>query len=1029
MSGLAPFAPARELASYSVSYKQAWAAAAESWAMDNDCEAIDTENTSEFFRVWLSCVMYGVCLITAISVPYYLCSNRPDKEFESSDQELPEGVLDDGRAGSKPPPPTFELDEAGEDSTPNIAKAKAHYKTTMPLDHQGNVRSVFRSNMRDISEVGGIGIELYFRLLRSMGLCFAYLTVFSLPSLLFSNHGNFVPDSGSTAFLAKLSIGNLGQMASAGVSQVDRLVIVGCQGMPLAEITKYFGWLDFFGVVFYMLFVAWYNFKFIPEAAQKNDDDNITCADFAVEVSRLPPRIADHENYEAALAQHILGVLADARQKDRHKKTVSEPKVCEVALVRDFGQRMETIQKQAERNKKLEIQKAYGKEPSSKKFILCGKKTLLQEKIDKANEKLAQKVESENELKVLRAYVLLNSADDRGRLLNEYRFANYALGRMCQSQKLRFNGKAIRMKLAPEPTNILWVNQDVPWQKRLFAKSVMIAIWLVVMLASTGLILAAQTVAKSQGPKTGAQVMGEPACDASVKIPESGYLCNTQIAMNWTIADARANFTNRVDDMNCFCATKGYKTVLENVELRDDLCKSWAVDAAKTAGFGAAASIITVVINLVLQALIKVFAEKEKHTSVSSRSGSLMIKVCISQIVNTGIIIALVNYNGLFFGGDYTDFERGWYSVVGSALSLNLGLNCIVPAGMKIVMALVSVVKRFPCFTKKLKHQDELLKVYENPPFDLSIRYAQILTTSFLTLMYSPGLPVLNFFAVIYCTVNFWVDKWILLRFSKRPPLYDTKMPKDCTSAMLFAGPLHILLSIAMYSHPCTIPSKPLGGSLASMADKAQGMASAHTNSTGAQTVNWTERVALECTWMSFVALCMFFAFFGLLIVKVIIGGTFGSIVAACRTACCPKRVPTLPSASTGEDGEDKEPTWDRCWRYIEKTRPPASYRMDQNPEYMPLVRFMRTNLDSSRGLTPTGGKTPLQSASPGPGEVEPQSPSVQRPEADAEPAPPAVEEDLTVENATPSGPRPEVQAEPAQPIVENDLELENSSA
>merc|ERR1712046_403587 len=153
--------------------------------------------------------------------------------------------------------------------------------------------------------------------------------------------------------------------------------------------------------------------------------------------------------------------------------------------------------------------------------------------------------------------------------------------------------------------------------------------------------------------------------------------------------------------------------------------------------------------------MITVFATMEKHTSVSSFQSSVMIKVSVSQFLNTSVIIFLLNYNGFIFDGPYKDFERGWYGVVGTQLILNMFLNSFTGAIVKLVTQLVAIVYRFPCFTSGLKHQLELMKVYENPPFDISGRYAQILSTCFCTLLYSPGLLILNFFAVIYFFLNF----------------------------------------------------------------------------------------------------------------------------------------------------------------------------------------------------------------------------------------------------------------------------------
>jgi len=363
------------------------------------------------------------------------------------------------------------------------------------------------------------------------------------------------------------------------------------------------------------------------------------------------------------------------------------------------------------------------------------------------------------------------------------------------------------------------------------------------------------------------------------------------------------------------------------------------------------------------------------------------------------------------FDGDYADFERGWYAVVGSALCLNMLLNAFTGGIVKIIKQLAVMIQRWPCFTGKCKHQAELLQLYENPPFDIAESYAKILVTCFCTLLYSPGLPILNFFAVIYFAFTFWVDKWILLQGSKRPPAFDVQMPKQATQLLLFAGPLHMFFSIAMYSHPCTFPTAGLGGSLGGMADNAKGMAATQGGVDAAGTSSMAERVSREATWMSFVAFLVTLSFLALLIFKIIVGATFGSMFASIRTACCPKRAavfPESPSSGSGasrrpvagdtvtildtdvtqascsdqinqparilEDKKDEAPysisgcdvqlrecdvqlveeiTWDRVFNYIEKTRPPASYRMERNQEFLPLVRYMRqADLNASGSLS-----------------------------------------------------------------------------
>jgi len=768
--------------------------------------------------------------------------------------------------------------------------------------------------------------------------------------LIFSWQGNFVPDIGAAA--AKTTVGNLGRMATAGVPQAERLVIVGCQGMPLVSLTKYFGWLDFMGVVVYIVFVAWYRFNFIPKAALRDDEENITAKDFAVQIDCLPKQLgADQAQYQDKLAMHILGVINEARRKEKNMCTKAEVKVAEVALVRDFGERLCSLKQQADLKLKQDIAAAHLK--VAKVFARKGKcfgMVPVKDIIEKNTEKLSQKLQPEPELPVLRAYIILNSPADTARLLTTYRFAHFRLGRLCQSAALRFEGKAIRISTAPEPSNILWANQDVPWGKRLSLRTTMIGIWLVVMCISLVLVYMTQMAAASSGKLGGTQVVGEASCDAGTKA--EGYMCDATLAAEWSIAHVRANLTHSQDAVDCFCVTKGYTAILKTKELQDDICKEFIISAGKTTGVGLTASVIVVAINIVLQAMIKVFVELEKHTSVSGKNSALMVKVALSQFLNTGCIIFFLNFNGFgIFNGDYSDFERGWYGIVGAALVMNLLMNSFTGAGVKIVLQLVVIISRWPCFTGKMKHQAELLKVYENPPFDIATRYAQLLTTAFLTLVYSPGLPILNFFAVIYLFLNYWVDKWILLQGSRRPPAYDTQMPKQATEMLLFAAPLHMMMCIFMYSHPCTFPSNALGGSLGGMADQAHGMASQHLNTTGVNTtggslVGISDRVTREATWMSFAAFCLTMVFLTTVILKIVVGATFGAVFTACKnvmySCCCPKSAQVAPSSPVCADGG--EMSWDKARNYIENTRPPASYCMENNREFAPLVRFLRSD-------------------------------------------------------------------------------------
>ena len=49
----------------------------------------------------------------------------------------------------------------------------------------------------------------------------------------------------------------------------------------------------------------------------------------------------------------------------------------------------------------------------------------------------------------------------------------------------------------------------------------------------------------------------------------------------------------------------------------------------------------------------------------------------------------------------------------------------------------------------------------------LFYRYAQLLTTTFVTLTYASGMPILYLFAFFYMGLMYWADKLCLLWYSK----------------------------------------------------------------------------------------------------------------------------------------------------------------------------------------------------------------------------------------------------------------------
>jgi len=360
--------------------------------------------------------------------------------------------------------------------------------------------------------------------------------------------------------------------------------------------------------------------------------------------------------------------------------------------------------------------------------------------------------------------------------------------------------------------------------------------------------------------------------------------------------------------------------------------------------------------------LLIAMAEFERPLSLTSLNSSMMRKVFFAQTMNTGFILLFVNISGpqvlqdfaliipgvgnWLFRGPFDDVNRNWYVVVGVTLLMNMALNSVVPASVSGAKMMVTSIKRC-CLGKGAKHQAELLANYTNPEFDIKGKYAQFLTTVFVTMSYSSGLPLMHIFGCAFMFTMYWMDKFVLLWGSKRPPNYDTQMAKDASEYMLYVIPLHCIFGLFMYGQDCIFPSKPLGGSLGNLA------ATGASNTPGFL-ANFAPRVSKESTWMLFVLFVLSVTAWVVWTVLWILGGTFGSLWDVVVTTCFPKKARVLDEeeAAALERGETSTKfgnidlaasmDWVAASEHIERSFPPASYKLERNPDMESIAHLLR---------------------------------------------------------------------------------------
>jgi len=617
--------------------------------------------------------------------------------------------------------------------------------------------------------------------------------------------------------LAATTVANLGN-ASRPLSERTVKFVIDDDDRPLAEVVPTFAFLDAVGGLVMILFAVIFKNVTMPYHVRAFDKRNVTPADYTVQVDGLPRQLEEgHEEYENRLATHFANVINYERTRAQKKGEVPECPVIvsEVSLVRDFDGNLRTLKTKAELVDEIKKAEIAGR---------TDKVAQLQKKKAKAEQLLQKKgiVENEDALPVCRAFVVVGSPFDKSLLLNAYRFGRFTVLRCNQSKRLRFEGRGLKVSEAPEPSNILWPNQDIPSCEIRSRKVFTLLVSLLIMALSIALIF--YTKVEQENFKlenaldncTATPLLADEAllrvenCTSTTSQPakaegrlrgRGGHGLRGQGGDNEEEASALCSPLS-----DCDCKRLGLSTIYEYREVLLDPCRDWVNGQAWLMLITALASTLVIVVNFVLRNLLIKLAEQEKPQSISKLQNAIVSKVFVAQFANTALVVLLVN--ATIFGGVFDDFNSDWYQKVGVAILLTMLINVVSPHCVSVARVFLRAIMRC-CCKCRAKDQESLELLYENPDFTLAANCGQLLNTLFCTLIYSSGLPLLVPFATITVFLVYWCDKFVLLRGSKRPPAFDQSVVEMVVSWIFVAILIHAGFAIWMYGMVDIFPVEP----------------------------------------------------------------------------------------------------------------------------------------------------------------------------------------------------------------------------
>lgn len=87
------------------------------------------------------------------------------------------------------------------------------------------------------------------------------------------------------------------------------------------------------------------------------------------------------------------------------------------------------------------------------------------------------------------------------------------------------------------------------------------------------------------------------------------------------------------------------------------------------------------------------------------------------------------------------------------------------------------------------------------PEFLIEIRYSQIMTFYFITMIYSAGMPALYFISFFQFVIMYWVDKFLFLNLYRTPPRYGIELSEKSRDIMQIATFVHMAFGFYMFSN------------------------------------------------------------------------------------------------------------------------------------------------------------------------------------------------------------------------------------
>jgi hypothetical protein len=390
----------------------------------------------------------------------------------------------------------------------------------------------------------------------------------------------------------------------------------------------------------------------------------------------------------------------------------------------------------------------------------------------------------------IQAFVTFIYASDRKLAVEKYN--HYSLVHLCCGNKELLLKEKYHIKVvpAPEPSVIIWENIEFTKTERFGRKILSFLLSLLCIVASLTMIFSSKYL-QQRAANNGS--------NEEVSCPENFD--------SYAPIDQYEIVQEYPTLLQCYCYSSSA------LSYDSSICNSFFRTTAEAQVLTYFASFMVLVVNQLIQYVVRFSARFEKHHTRDGMSMSVFLRLFLLKYINTAAVF-LINNNNIILkkifsldsstdtssSSSSVEFDATWYTSVGITVVLvQLGDAFNAQAtNIYNYYHLEKTKQRAKEHPELALTQDELNKLHVGPEFEFAYNYAQVMSTFFVCLTFSTGIPILYPIAAFNFLFFYLMEKYMFIHLYKIPPHFTTLVGHRATLLIPAALLLHISMSIWM---------------------------------------------------------------------------------------------------------------------------------------------------------------------------------------------------------------------------------------